>query len=93
MNKKFLTQETGNGISNQDVQRLEEALGKIGYSNPQLALQRINEIDQIFAKTQDQITNTLTGFKDRNSYLTDDQFDRAQKNLEQELLNNLWIRS
>jgi len=80
--KKFLTQETGNGISNQDVQRLEEALGKIDlFTNPQLALQRINEIDQIFAKTQDQITNTLTGFKDRNSYLTDDQFDRAQKEL------------
>ena len=80
--KKFLTQETGNGISNQDVDRLEKALGKIDlFGNPQLALQRINEIDQIFAKTQDQITNTLTGFKDRNSYLTDDQFNRAQKEL------------
>ena len=51
------------------------------FGNPQLALQRINEIDQIFAKTQDQITNTLTGFKDRNSYLTDDQFKRAQQEL------------
>ena len=37
------------------------------FANPQESLQRINEIDQIFAKTQDQITNTLTGFKDRNS--------------------------
>ena len=80
--KKFLTQETGNGISNQDVQRLEKALGEIDlFSNPQLSLQRINEVDQIFAKTQDQITNTLTGFKDRNSYLTDDQFKRAQQEL------------
>ena len=36
--KKFLTQETGNGISNQDVQRLEEALGKIDlFGNPQLS--------------------------------------------------------
>jgi len=80
--KKFLTQETGNGISNQDVQRLEKALGKLDlFTNPQLALQRVNEIDQIFAKTQDQITNTLVGFKDRNSYLTDDQFNRAQQEL------------
>jgi len=80
--KRFLTQETGNGISNKDVEILQKSLGEVDlFSNPQEALQRINEIDQIFAKTQDQITNTLTGFKDRNSYLTDDQFDRAQKEL------------
>ena len=80
--KRFLTQETGNGISNKDVDLLRESLGEVDlFANPQESLQRINEIDQIFAKTQDQITNTLTGFKDRNSYLTDDQFDRAQKEL------------
>tara|TARA_R100000353_G_scaffold175223_2_gene145015 strand:+ start:100 stop:1938 length:1839 start_codon:yes stop_codon:yes gene_type:complete len=80
--KRFLTQETGNGISNKDVDLLRESLGEVDlFANPQESLQRINEIDQIFAKTQDQITNTLTGFKDRNSYLTDDQFERAQKEL------------
>ncbi len=80
--KRFLTQETGNGISNKDVDLLRESLGEVDlFANPQESLQRINEIDQIFAKTQDQITNTLTGFKDRNSFLTDDQFERAQKEL------------
>tara|TARA_R100000315_G_C5232454_1_gene143490 strand:- start:845 stop:2683 length:1839 start_codon:yes stop_codon:yes gene_type:complete len=80
--KRFLTQETGNGISNKDVDLLRESLGEVDlFANPQESLQRINEIDQIFAKTQDQITNTLTGFKDRNSYLTDDQFERAQREL------------
>jgi len=82
--KRFLTQETGNGISNKDVELLRKSLGELDlFGNPVVTLSRIQEIDKIFAKTQDQITNSLVGFKDRDNYLTDEQFKKAQAELKQ----------
>tara|TARA_A100000172_G_scaffold55939_1_gene35998 strand:- start:3333 stop:5336 length:2004 start_codon:yes stop_codon:yes gene_type:complete len=76
--KKFLTQETGNGISNQDVQRLDKAIGKLDiFGNPAAAISKIEEIDGIFQKTQDQIGNVFTAFKDEDNYMTTEQYEKA----------------
>ena len=76
--KKFLTQETGNGISNQDVNRLAEAFGKIDFlGNPAAAISKLEEIDGIFQKTQDQINNVFTAFKDKDNYMTTGQYEKA----------------
>ena len=76
--KKFLTQETGNGISNQDVNRLKEAIGEIDFfGNPAAAISRIEEIDGIFLKTQDQIGNVFTAFRDKDNYMTTGQYEKA----------------
>jgi len=81
--KKFLTQETGNGISNEDVKRLKEAIGELDlFGNPSAAISRIEEIDGIFQKTQNQITNVITNFKDRDNYGSDYQYEQAMKLLE-----------
>ena len=76
--KKFLTQETGNGISNQDVLRLEKAIGKLDiFGNPAAAISKIEEIDGIFQKTQDQIGNVFTSFRDKDNYMTIGQYEKA----------------
>jgi len=76
--KKFLTQETGNGISNQDVNRLAEAFGKINFlGNPAAAISKLEEIDGIFVKTQDQINNVFTAFRDKDNYMTTEQYEKA----------------
>ena len=76
--KKFLTQETGNGISNQDVNRLEDAFGKINFvGNPAAAISKLEEIDGIFVKTQDQINNVFTAFRDKDNYMTTEQYEKA----------------
>jgi hypothetical protein len=76
--KKFLTQETGNGISNQDVLRLEKAIGKLDiFGNPAAAISKIEEIDGIFQKTQDQIGNVFTAFRDKDNYMTTGQYEKA----------------
>jgi len=76
--KKFLTQETGNGISNKDVEALREAIGKIDIlGNPAAAISRIEEIDGIFQKTQDQIGNVFTSFRDKDNYMTIGQYEKA----------------
>ena len=76
--KKFLTQETGNGISNKDVEALREAIGKIDiFGNPAAAISRIEEIDGIFQKTQDQIGNVFTAFRDKDNYMTTGQYEKA----------------
>ena len=81
--KKFLTQETGNGISKIDVQALREAIGKIDIlGNPAAAISRIEEIDGIFQKTQDQIGNVFTSFRDKDNYMTTEQYEKAMSILD-----------
>ncbi len=47
--KRFLTQETGNGISNVDIQNLKELLGDVSvFTNPLTAKKRLSRIRRIF---------------------------------------------
>jgi|9_EtaG_2_1085328.scaffolds.fasta_scaffold02206_2 hypothetical protein len=76
--KRFLTQETGNGISNKDVEMVNKLIGKIDFfSNPKDAIEKINQVDTIFQKTQDQINNVFTAFRDRDSYMNEAQYNKA----------------
>ena len=80
--KRFLTQETGNGISNKDVEMVNKLIGKIDFfSNPKDAIEKINQVDTIFQKTQDQINNVFTAFRDRDSYMNEAQYNKAMSAL------------
>ena len=70
--KRFLTQETGNGISNVDVERLVEALGKINlFTDPDKAIKQIRETKKIFEARKKTFSNVLSDFQDRSKYLSD----------------------
>ena len=80
--KRFLTQETGNGISNKDVEMVNKLIGKIDFfSNPKDAIEKINQVDTIFQKTQDQINNVFTAFRDKDSYMNEAQYNKAMSAL------------
>tara|TARA_B100000900_G_C20571278_1_gene713341 strand:- start:180 stop:1847 length:1668 start_codon:yes stop_codon:yes gene_type:complete len=70
--KRFLTQETGNGISNVDVERLVEALGKINlFTDPDKAIKQIRETKKIFEARKKTFSNVLSDFQDRSKYFSD----------------------
>jgi len=76
--KRFLTQETGNGISNKDVEMVDRLIGKIDFfGNPKDAMEKINQVDSVFQKTQNQIDNVFTAFKDKDSYGSEYQYNKA----------------
>jgi len=82
--KRFLTQETGNGISNVDIQQVLTILGKIDFlTDPQDAIKRIEEAKKIFTNKKDKITNVLEKFGDERYYLNTNTFNNTQN-----LLNN-----
>ena len=73
--KRFLTQETGNGISNVDVERLVEALGKINlFTDPDKAIKQIRETKKIFEARKTTFFNVLRDFQDRSKYFTDEAY-------------------
>jgi hypothetical protein len=76
--KRFLSQETGNGISEGDVQRLENALGDVNFfTNPDVALQRIEETRAIFMGRKGQLTSEIESFDDRDRYLSEKQYEKT----------------
>lgn len=76
--KRFLTQETGNGISNKDVEMVNKLIGKIDFfSNPKDAIEKINQVDSIFQKTENQINNVFKSFRDEDSYGSEYQYKKA----------------
>lgn len=80
--KRFLSQETGNGISEGDVTRLEDALGNTNWgTNPDVALQRIEETRAIFMGRKNQLTSEIEGFDDRDLYLSEKQYEKTMRGL------------
>ena len=76
--KRFLTQETGNGISNKDIEKVEKLIGEIKYlTNPADANEKLAQIDGIFQKTENQINNVFKAFRDKDSYGSDYQYNKA----------------
>ena len=62
--KRFLSQETGNGISEGDVNRLENALGDVNwFANPDAALQRIRETRAIFMLRKIKLLSEIEQFR------------------------------
>jgi hypothetical protein len=89
--KRFLTQETGNGISNVDVERLERLTASLDnvFTNPQEALQNLQEVKGMFLESRSALDNTLDGFLRRDQYKTGEvgqkEFESVQKRIDKDL--------
>ena len=78
--KRFLTQETGNGISNVDVKNIENLLGQVNFlTDPQGALNRLEEVRAIFQASESKITGALKKFDNRDRYQSPEEYDLARK--------------
>lgn len=78
--KRFLTQETGNGISNVDIQNVERALGDVNFlTDPATALVRLDEVEKIFLSKQAKLGNMFDIVSDRSRYITDDEYNKAME--------------
>jgi hypothetical protein len=79
--KKFLTQETGNGISNTDVERLQALLGKIDLiGNPEASLVRLEEVRQIFEGERRKARNVADELLDPRFYQSQEIYDSMDFN-------------
>ena len=69
--KRFMSQETGNGISNVDVQALNEASGKLGtFENTNVARGALSELKTLFTSSLDSLDEVITNLSDEKQYLT-----------------------
>lgn len=76
--KRFLSQETGNGISEGDFQRLSKLIGQIqALSNPQEKLARLDELREMFNKPKQEILGRMQEIGDSSMYATEDQYNKA----------------
>ena len=67
--KKFLTQETGNGISNVDVEDIKAALGKLEtFGDVDKAIMSVNTIKELFKSSQRDLDPVVDTFLDRRQY-------------------------
>ena len=88
--KRFLTQETGNGISNVDIANIERLLGSIDFlKDPADALKRLEEAKKIFTSKKDKLSNVLEKFGDERYYLNTDTFNNTQ-NLLNDAINQAY---
>lgn len=78
--KRYLTSETGNGISTYDVQQIQAALGKFGtFDDIEGAKMALNEIMPMFTHSLTVLEPLVEDFSDRNQYRAgvagDEQYD------------------
>jgi len=75
--KRMLTQETGNGISKTDVEKIEQMLGKIDLlGNPQGSLKRLAEIKTLFMGKRRAIRGVLDELQDPELYPTEGEYTK-----------------
>jgi len=80
--KRFLTQETGNGISNVDIQNMERLMGKMDiFGNPQDALNRVDQVRGIFEAKATALTPFINDLADPYYYVNDNSFQKSQEAL------------
>ena len=78
--KRFLTQETGNGISTKDLETVKQLIGQVGFfTNPAAAIKRIQEVRDIFDTPKQQILTQLEQFADPKKHLNEDAFNNTMK--------------
>ena len=76
--KKFLAQETGNGISNVDVADIKAALGDYNYfEDPAKAIMAVREMQTLFQDSQSELDGIVDMFMDRRKYSDNEQGDAA----------------
>ena len=85
--KRFLTKETGNGISNQDVENIKKLLAKLDvFTNPDDAKNRFNRVREIFAPVKMNFENAFEFMSDKSKYVSEERFNRAQTELQKILI-------
>ena len=78
--KRFLSQETGNGISNVDYQNLQRQIGEITtLTNPQERLVRLQELRKIFSVPKRRIESLFDQLNDRGFHANDENYKRTQE--------------
>ena len=78
--KKLITQETGNGISNKDVERLEKLLGNPQmWSNPMKLKSNINEIRDLFLSKLKSTSKVAKDLQDPDMYATDAEWEKYKE--------------
>ena len=76
--KKFLTKETGNGVSEGDIERLKQLIGEIKVGQPIAAnLNRLKELDTIFDAPKRAIESQFNSFSRRENYRNDDEYNKT----------------
>ena len=88
--KRFLTSETGNGISNVDVANTEKLLGQIDlFGNPQEAIFRVRETRGLFEGKLQAISPFIEdAINDPTQYVSQSEYDRAMKVFNERLGEN-----
>ena len=80
--KRFLTQETGNGISNVDVQNIKELLGAVSlFKNPTEYLKRVELVRSIFINKRNKIRDLTNDLMDENNFRNNNDFLYSQDKL------------
>ncbi len=76
--KKFLTKETGNGVSEGDIQRLKQLIGEIKVGQPLSAnLNRLKQLDTIFDAPKRALESQFNSFSKRENYRNDDEYNKT----------------
>jgi hypothetical protein len=74
--KRFLSQETGNGISEGDYQRLAQLVGELNaFGNINANKARLKELREFFYTPKRQIESVLAELADRNNFMSDSEYN------------------
>ena len=81
--KRLITQESGNGVSEGDLERVEIAFGEIDFlGNPEDALYRLKNMKLLFENKISFISPYLEDLQDATSFATEQEYEKTQKRLE-----------
>jgi len=81
--KKFLTKETGNGVSEGDIKRLEALVAKIDLTQPLSSnINRLEELRTIFSAPQRALESQFTAFSRRENFRNDDEYNKTMNIIE-----------
>ena len=76
--KKFLTKETGNGVSEGDIKRLKKLIGEIEVGQPLSEnLNRLKQLDTIFDAPKRALESQFNSFSKRENYRNDDEYNKT----------------
>lgn len=85
-NKRFISQETGNGVSEGDKQDIATVIGRININDPvDKNIERLGELRRIFAAPMNVLAGQLQAFQDIDNYAEQSMFDKTQQMLSTEL--------
>lgn len=85
-NKRFISQETGNGVSEGDKKDIATVIGRISLTDPvEKNISRLNELRRLFAAPMNVLAGQIEAFNDIDNYATQDMYDKTQAMLKTEL--------